>query len=61
MFYTMSEEGDIARQLGDVTHVVYKGKLDFSKENTLISPKRARGFFSSELITSNFTPNTPKT
>ena len=41
--------------------VIYKGKVNSNCRNALISQKRAREKFSSELISSIFTPNTPKT
>ena len=41
--------------------VIYIGNSIVIGEDTLISQNRARDFFSSELISSIFTPNTPKT
>ena len=41
--------------------VIFKGKVNSNCRNALISQKRARENFSSELISSIFTPNTPKT
>ena len=41
--------------------VIYKGKVNSNCRNTLISQKRAQEKFCGDLISSIFTPNTPKT